>query len=400
MKKVNFVLFHSFERNWFVKSKEELKKLNTHIIKLITEFKNNSLFQNYDFEFKFLSIIKNYKLNHENNILLKTYKVNIFKKLIPLEFSFSLLKEITKISKKVQNIWHLNTYYYLMFDFVVPLLKFKKQKIIAHHRGGGFTWKSSPYTFFQYYLILPFLLRLVDKIIVQNTYERDRLINVYKLNKNKIVWIPNGVDTDFFKPLTQIKKDEFRNELNIRKEDFVILWVGRLEKSKGANILPLLVSELTKKKINFKLIIVGDGPERNKLILTFENFNNIYFSNGQVSKKELKNYFGIADLFIHTNTNKNYEGSPNVILEAQASGLAAIGFDIPGVQDSIVNGKTGYLIRNKNYVDYIKKLIYLYNEKNVLKFMNENSRNNIYKNFNIKKLVKKYYDIYEEVYEK
>jgi len=406
---INIVLFHSSERKWLLKNNNIIKfyeNLEASITKILCRLIKSSEFTKYSPKFVFFTIYKEYDnllLKHRCGFNMNLMYVNLFKLTIPLEISLSLLNQIFNIKKSEVSIWHLNTYYYLMFDFVVPILKLKKQKIIAHHRGGGFSWNpiAIPYSIFQYILMLPILLRLVDKIIVQNKYEFNRLIKQYMISPNKIVWIPNGIDIKLFKPLPENERNILRKKFGFNEDEFVILYVGRITKGKGVLELPeiieKLVNEYDAKKIKF--FIIGDGDDKEKLVNALKEkklLDYVKFSEGFINDiNELIIHYNVGDVMVHLNTKS--EGSPNVVLEAQACGLPVIGFDIPGVQDSIINGKTGFLIKNKDYEDYVEKLNILYSNKELYNVMKIEARKNIEKNFNIDDIIKKYIEVYNHV---
>ncbi|WP_018154801.1 glycosyltransferase family 4 protein [Methanothermococcus thermolithotrophicus] len=406
---INIVLFHSFERKWFLKNNitiEFYENLETHITKILCRLIKSSEFTKYSPKFVFFTIYKEYDnllLKHRCGFNMNLVYVNLFKLTIPLEISLSLLNQIFNIKKSEVSIWHLNTYYYLIFDFVVPILKLKKQKIIAHHRGGGFSWNpiAIPYSIFQYILMLPILLRLVDKIIVQNKYELNRLIKQYMISPNKIVWIPNGIDIKLFKPLPENERNILRKKFGFNEDEFVILYVGRITKGKGILKLPEIIEKLVNehdaKKIKF--FIIGDGDDKEKLVNALKEkklLDYVKFSEGFINDiNELIIHYNVGDVMVHLNTKS--EGSPNVVLEAQACGLPVVGFDIPGVQDSIINGKTGFLIKNKDYEDYAEKLNILYSNKELHNVMKIEARKNIEKNFNIDDIIKKYIEVYNHV---
>jgi len=403
--KLKFILFHSFEKFYKDLDRKKLSTLESHANKLLNSFplelrKNAELIA-------LTTSNKKIEIEHNYKYKMCLYPVTFFKNIIPVEISLPLIKEIFNIknSESETYIWHLNTYYYLMFDFVVPILKIKKQKIIAHHRGGGFSWNpiAIPYSIFQYILMLPILLRLVDKIIVQNKYEYNRLIRQYRINPNKIIWIPNGINIELFKPLPEDERKKIKEELGFNKDEFIILYVGRIMKGKGILKLPEIIEKLINKynveKIKF--FIIGDGNDKEKLIKMLRKrklLDYVKFSDGFImDMNQLVRYYNVGNILIHLNINTKFEGSPNVILEAQACGLPVIGFDIPGVQDSIIDGKTGFLIKRKDYEDYVKKIYILYSNKKLYEEMSINARNHIKNNFNIEDIVKKYMEIYRSV---
>ncbi|HIP89998.1 MAG TPA: glycosyltransferase family 1 protein [Candidatus Nanopusillus sp.] len=400
---LKFVLFHSFEKFYKNLDREKLSTLGSHANKLLNSFplelrKNTELIA-------LTTSNKKIELEHRYKYKIRLFPVTFFKNIIPVEISLPLIKEILKVKKSEKNIWHLNTYYYLMFDIIVPILKIKKQKIIAHHRGGGFSWNpiAIPYSIFQYVLMLPILLRLVDKIIVQNKYEYNRLIRQYKINPEKIVWIPNGININLFKPLPEDERNKVKEELGFEKDEFIVLYVGRIMKGKGILKLPEIIEKLVNNynTQRIKFFIVGDGEDKERLIKMLRKkrlLDYVKFSEGYITDiHQLVRYYNTGDILIHLNINPKFEGSPNVILEAQACGLPVIGFDIPGVQDSIVNGKTGFLVKRKDYESYIKKIYILYSNQELYKEMKVNARDHIIKNFNIRNIIRKYIEIYRSV---
>lgn len=401
--KLKFVLFHTFEKFYRDLDGKKLSTLKSHANKLLNGFpleirKNTELIA-------LTTSNKKIEVEHIYKYKIRLFPVTFLKNIIPIEISFPLIKEILNIKKSEKNIWHLNTYYYLMFDIIVPILKIKKQKIITHHRGGGFSWNpiAIPYSIFQYILMLPILLRLIDRIIVQNKYEFNRLIHQYRINPNKIIWIPNGINIKLFKPLPEDERKKIKKELGFNKDEFVILYVGRIVKGKGILKLPEIIEELINeygiKKIKF--FIIGDGNDKEKLIKILKKrklLNYVRFSKGFINDiSKLVRYYNVGDILIHLNINTKFEGSPNVILEAQACGLPVIAFDIPGVQDSISDGKTGFLIRRKDYENYIKKIYVLCSNKKLYENMKINARKNIKNNFNIENIIERYIKVYRSV---
>ena len=86
----------------------------------------------------------------------------------------------------------------------------------------------------------------------------------YKVDRNVHI-VPTGIEVERFYKEKYTKKeiDELRIKLNIKKEDFVILFVGRLGKEKNVDFLIKNHIEIVKQNKNAKLLLIGDGPDAN-----------------------------------------------------------------------------------------------------------------------------------------
>lgn len=150
--------------------------------------------------------------------------------------------------------------------------------------------------------------------------------------KKDIKIIPLGIDIRKFNP-------------HKKKED-LILFVGRLSKEKN---MGALINTFSKTKKG-KLLLVGDGEERNKLenlIKKLKIQNKVIFTGKQ---KNPEKYFSKSKIFVLSSI---YESFGFVLLEAMASGLPCIAFKPDGkkiitASDEIIkNGKTGFLVKDE-----------------------------------------------------
>jgi len=170
----------------------------------------------------------------------------------------------------------------------------------------------------------------------------------------------NGIDTELFRDtFTQTQKDELRDSLNIQKDDFVLLFIGRVVKDKGINELIQAFSILDKKYNNLKLLIVGDfeehlNPIESKSIEIMRSNQNII----QVGfQKDVRPYLGVSSLFVLPSYR---EGLPNSLLEAGSFGIPLVATDINGCNEVIKDRKNGILIKPKSVeslVDGISLLV-------------------------------------------
>ena len=128
--------------------------------------------------------------------------------------------------------------------------------------------------------------------------------------------------------------------LTPRSAEPLFLALGRLTEYKRIDIL-LRLWERVRHVVGGKLLIVGDGPERPRLEALAGP--DVIFT-GRVSEEEKHRLLCSAWLLLHPAL---IEGWGIVITEAAIRGTPAIGFDVPGLRDSVVNGQTGLLVKNE-----------------------------------------------------
>ncbi len=155
---------------------------------------------------------------------------------------------------------------------------------------------------------------------------------IYKLFKEKymidknINIIPSGIDIDrFYKEnVSPTKVEQIKKKYGITKQDFTIIFVGRLATEKNIEFLLNAEQKMIEKKIfNTKLLIVGDGPEKEKYINIARKlniFDKVIFT-GKIKQEEIQYYYQCADAFV---TASNSETQGLTVIEAMASEVVPI----------------------------------------------------------------------------
>ena len=153
----------------------------------------------------------------------------------------------------------------------------------------------------------------------------------------------NGVDLGHFcaSPATQARAESLRNELHISDHEFVVGFVGRLVRDKGIAEL-LEAFETVRSTIASKLLLVGDfedgdpiHPELKRRLLTHDAVRIVPFVDDPAPVYRMIDVLALPTY---------REGFPNVVLEAQASSVPVVTTDATGAVDSVVHGKTGYVV--------------------------------------------------------
>ena len=181
---------------------------------------------------------------------------------------------------------------------------------------------------------------LTDIIANSDQIKRSILQNNPKLTDDgKITIIFNGVNG----PLPQ-EKDCGKEPL-ARTHGVVLGTAGRLSQEKGMDWLIYMAHDLKAKKLDFTLLIAGEGPLMEVLRQKSHDIgldDHICFC-GFVS--DMEKFYGSLDLFLLTSA---WEGCSNVILEAMHNGLPVVAFNNSSIPEMVRDNISGFLVRNKD----------------------------------------------------
>lgn len=217
-------------------------------------------------------------------------------------------------------------------------------------------------------------------------------ITKFGVPRKKILWIPNGVDLEGFS--SDVDSSKLQDELSIKQDDKVLLFVGRLAKVKRVEILIALTKLLQKESFRVKTVVVGDGPSREYYEKLARSIKADVIFTGWVPRQQLHNYYRMASVFVLPSLS---EGLPTVLLEASAAGKPCVASNVGGVPDIIVHGKTGYLAKRLDIYSYLHYVKILLTDEELSKRMGKNAAEHVDKNFKWDTIVDKYEKLYREV---
>lgn len=161
----------------------------------------------------------------------------------------------------------------------------------------------------------------------------------------------NGINVDFFSPNNKAVPN-LKQQYNLKSENFVFGFVGRLVKDKGITELVQAFLKVNAKYPKTKLLIIGDfdaglNPIDTKVkneIYTNLNILNVGFQN------DIRPFLKMMDVFVFPSYREGFGVS---LMEAAAMGIPAIASDIIGCNEIIVNELNGLLVPSKNPLDLI-----------------------------------------------
>lgn len=174
------------------------------------------------------------------------------------------------------------------------------------------------------YLTLFLCDKTVEELIVPTKKTYDLFKEKYKVKRDVHI-IPSGIDvTRFYKEnIDKTKLDDLKKDLNIKKDDFIILYVGRIAKEKNIEFLINNLKDITKKIPKAKMVIVGDGPDVNDLaLLVHQNkLDKKVIFTGKVPWNDIPKYYQLANVFV---TSSKTETQGLTVIEAMAASKVVV----------------------------------------------------------------------------
>lgn len=151
--------------------------------------------------------------------------------------------------------------------------------------------------------------------------------------------IPNGVELE---AILSCSIEINRQVFGFSPQHIVLTYVGRLAPEKNLPFLLRAFKGVASAYDNARLLLVGDGPEKENLQDNVANMgiaDKVHFT-GMIHHADVPCYLTTADAFLISSTSETFGIS---VVEAMAAGLPVLGIDSPGIRDIIIDGQTGFL---------------------------------------------------------
>lgn len=222
------------------------------------------------------------------------------------------------------------------------------------------------------YLMVFFEDKTVTELIVPSNKIYNLFKDKYKFTKN-IHIIQTGIETSkFYKEKFNLKDiNSLKKKLGIKKKDFVVMTVSRLAKEKSVDRIINNHKELVKKYSNMKLLIVGDGPDIDKLKDEAKSLgvsDSVIFT-GKVPLSDIPIYYQLGNVFV---TASKSETQGLTVVEAISSSLPVVAVKDDSFVNSVIEDFNGFVFTDdEKYINSISKL---YEDKDLYNRLSNQSR--------------------------
>jgi len=299
---------------------------------------------------------------------------------LPIEHSSRITLGVNLIPGRFKNI--LKRYDVIHFhelDFSFPLFSFlvKKPKIF-HLHGIDIDLRR--------YYLSRIILKHVSDFYISISRQREKDLVELGIAKDKIIYLPNGVNTKLFSPIG-------------KKEDNLLLFVGRITFGKGLHVL---LKSLRRLKEPVHLVIIGPADWSHKYyqdmlkLMERENRKGMHEITylGALDQSDIVKWYQKASIFILPSFG---EGFPVVTLEALSCETPVIATPVGGIPEVIRNHENGILIPTNDSISLAKAIQFLLENKEVRTRFGREGRKRIVKNYSLEAAVEKLRRIYEQL---
>jgi glycosyltransferase involved in cell wall biosynthesis len=206
-----------------------------------------------------------------------------------------------------------------------------------------------------------------------------------KLPEAKIVVIHNGIDADEFGPVSATPNAE---------ECVTLICVAHLRKAKGYKTLLEAARMLAERGRKFRLMIVGEGPDRRMIESLVEQWHLRDVVALLGLRDDVKGLLRKADVFVLCS---EWEGMPGAIMEAMAAGLPIVASNVGGVPELVTEKETGFLVPSGSPSEFADRLSQLIDEPELRMGMGANAAKKIRAEFGLGSKVRELERVYESL---
>lgn len=209
---------------------------------------------------------------------------------------------------------------------------------------------------------LAHVLRGAELVIASGTYPAAEAVRAAGRDLN-VVQIPPGVDTQRFVPLDDAARRAARAHFGVSPHAPLIVGVSRLVPRKGFDVAIRAVTQVARNgdstTAGITMLIGGTGRDQSRLQRLIDELKAPVRLLGRVNDDDLPMLYGCADAFMMLCRNRwgglEQEGFGIVFAEAAACAVPQIAGDSGGAAEAVVDGQTGFVIRNPRDVDAVAR---------------------------------------------
>jgi D-inositol-3-phosphate glycosyltransferase len=242
-----------------------------------------------------------------------------------------------------------------------------------------------------------------DAIVAECPQDEMDLQRHYRTPSSRTRMIPCGFDPDELQP---VDRAQARQHLGLPAERPIVLQLGRMVPRKGVETVIRALGILERRYALRPLLLIVGGesptpdpaltPEIGRLqrIAAEERVGTDVQFVGQRPRSQLRYFYSAADVFV---TMPWYEPFGITPVEAMACGVPVIGARVGGVQYSVEDGRTGFLVEAKNADALARRLAHVFSNPSIPRLLGKRARLRAWERFTWNEVSRSLADLYAEV---
>lgn len=263
-------------------------------------------------------------------------------------------------------------------------------KSVAKLVATNHLWKRRDWKLKLYAKLDAFLLKFFDHVVGVSKPVIEDMVSE-GLVASGMTLVPNGIDTEKYKQSKN--RTSLRQEFGLGEDAVVLATLSSLTVEKGIDVAIEALAGINGQSKKLTLLIVGDGPEREKLAQLVESYGlgeSVIFAG---RRKDVADILAAVDLFLLPSF---VEGLPMALLEAMASGCAVIATSVGDVPD-VVDSEVGKLIPPRDIQSLKSALTEMLYDPEQLKHYGNVAQARIEQSFSSAAMADGYAKVYDQV---
>jgi glycosyltransferase involved in cell wall biosynthesis len=243
-------------------------------------------------------------------------------------------------------------------------------------------------------LEIRWLRKWADCVMILNEGMRTEALAA-RLPADKLLWMPNPVDTEHFSPVPDEQRRQLRAQHGLPEDASVIIYTGRLAPEKSLHVLVEAFAAVRHQRPQAYLVLVGDGPMRTALTEQTQRLgcqDNTRFV-GTVAPSEIPRWLQMADVFALVSPS---EGFPCALVEAMSAGLASVVSDIPAIRQLVQSEQHGLLAPAGDAAAVSAALIRLLDDQELRTRMGAEARRSVKEQYATERVLERYETLLSE----
>lgn len=236
----------------------------------------------------------------------------------------------------------------------------------------------------------PLMARTTSHLVAISGATRDALVEYEYLPADRINVIYNGIKGLEANP---VRQQALKAELGVKKSDRVIGTVARLDAVKNQPLMLKATRQLVDAGQPIKLLLVGDGPERQALeaqCLSLGLAEHVIFTGFQT---EPGDYLSLMDVFLLPSFT---EGTSMTLLEAMSLGIPTVATKVGGTPEIVVQGETGLLVPSDDLTAFRQAIEQLLNDDALFAQMSTAAKHRFETTFTAQAMAQQYEKLYHQ----